>query len=292
MSAFSVDSVGLERAPFPLSFSVREDAGCHVVHATAAQAEELADILARAAGGPAGGTIVVTEVATNSFLDERYEQWPVSRIAAEQGVTCTVHEFGALSTGVFGLGTEALILRPDDLGAFLAGWSPYELTLVGLPGTPTTEDLDEMGLAIGIADHSLANHGRAILPTLPGCRLWYSGHDDCYVWLECVDPAVPPAILSRLLALMAGSALTDDTNESTNSTDGTETHIPDADHAIATALIEENPRWVGSLAAATGNEVTIQLSATAAPWRLGDKLPARVDRTVRYDRTTTSWRAH
>jgi hypothetical protein len=47
--AFSVNSVGLGGAPFPLSFSVREVNGSWVVDATAAQAVELVDVLERAA---------------------------------------------------------------------------------------------------------------------------------------------------------------------------------------------------------------------------------------------------
>lgn len=64
--AFSVNGVGLDGAPFPLSFSLREVAGCWVVDATAAQASELADVLANAAKD----TVVVVDIGTNSFLDE------------------------------------------------------------------------------------------------------------------------------------------------------------------------------------------------------------------------------
>jgi hypothetical protein len=43
--AFSVNSIGLNGTPFPLSFSVREASGSWMVDATAAQAGELADVL-------------------------------------------------------------------------------------------------------------------------------------------------------------------------------------------------------------------------------------------------------
>jgi hypothetical protein len=42
--AFSVNGVGLNGAPFPLSFSVREAGSSWMVEATAAQAGELADV--------------------------------------------------------------------------------------------------------------------------------------------------------------------------------------------------------------------------------------------------------
>ncbi|HEX5598978.1 MAG TPA: hypothetical protein VFX61_23630 [Micromonosporaceae bacterium] len=268
--AFSINSVGLNRDPFPLSFNVREDAGCWVVHAAAAQASELADVLITAAGE----TIVVVDIATNSFLDEEYAQWQPSRIAAVQGVNCPVHHFGALADGVLGLSEEALMLRPDDLPGFLNGWSPYELTLVGLPGRPNAERLDEIGLAIGTA-----RHGQPVLPTLAGCCLWYSGHDDCYVWVESTDRTVPPAILGRLLALLAGSALVD----------AGPVEIPDPPDTVVEALIEESRNWIGALCAVSENLVSINLSAASEPWRLGQPLPDQVDRTVVYDVTEGVW---
>lgn len=64
--AFSVNRIGLDGTPFPLSFSVREADGSWMVDATAAQAIELADVLMRAASD----TIVVVDLGTNSFLDK------------------------------------------------------------------------------------------------------------------------------------------------------------------------------------------------------------------------------
>jgi hypothetical protein len=268
--AFSINSVGLDGVPFPLSFSVREAAGCWVVQAAAAQAAELADVLFNAAED----TVVVVDIATNSFLDEKYEQWQPSRIAAAQGINSSVHHFGALTVGVIGLSEEALVMRRDDLPGFLSGWSPYELTLVGLPRKPNAERLDEIGLAIGIADHD-----RPVLPTLAGCCLWYSGHDDCYVWVESTDRGVPSAILARLLALLAGSALVD----------AGPVEVPDAVDTLVEALIEESRHWVGTLGAVSQNAVAVNLSAVAAPWRLGQPVPERVDRTAVYDFAEGAW---
>ena len=103
--AFSVNGVGFSSAPFLLSFSLRSADHSWVVDATAAQAAELADVLISAAND----TIVVVDLATNSFLDEKHIQWRPSRIAAEQAVNCVVHSFGALTAGVIGLSDEALV---------------------------------------------------------------------------------------------------------------------------------------------------------------------------------------
>jgi hypothetical protein len=269
--AFSVNGVGLDGASFPLSFSVREANGSWVVDATAAQAVELVDVLERAAND----TIVVVDVATNSFLDEAYVQWRPSRIAAEQGVSCEVQPLGALASGVVGLSEEVLVIRRDDLARFLAGWSPYELTLIDVPATPTPEQLDEIAVAIGTA-----NHDEPVLPALVGSCLWFSGHDDCYVAVESTDRAMPAAVLGRLLALLVASALVDDSS----------VDVQDPDGVIVEALIEESQYWIGTLGTVSEHSVTVELAATSERWRLGQRLPEGIDRTAIYDVALEVWR--
>jgi hypothetical protein len=242
-----------------------------MVDATAAQATELADVLMRAAGD----TIVVVDVGTNSFFDKDNVQWPLPRIAAGQGVSCQVHPLGALASGVIGLSEDAVAMRRDDLSRFLAGWSPYELTLVDMPGSPDPGRMEEIALAIGTAAHD-----KPVLPSLPGSRLRYSGHDDCYLHVESTDRTVPAALLSRLLTLLAGSALAG----------AFPLQVPDPSAAITTTLIAEHAHWTGRLGTVSKDTVTISLSAVAAPWRLGDPLPERTDRTLSYDVLRGLWR--
>jgi hypothetical protein len=269
--AFSVNGVGLNAAPFPLSFSVREADGSWMVEATAAQAGELADVLI----GAASDTIVVVDLATNSFLDNDDVQWPPSRIAAEQGVSCQAHPLGALASGVIGLSEEAIAMRREDLPRFLAGWSPYELTLADMPGSPDPVRTDEIALAIGTAAY-----GEPVLPGLPGSRLRYSGHDDCYVYVESADPALPVALLSRLLALLAGSAVAS----------ASPVNVPEPPRAIAASLIADHAHWTGRVSVASEDAVTISLSVVATPWRLRHPIPERTDRTVTFHVHQGLWR--
>lgn len=268
--AFSVNGLGLGGAPFPMSFSVGETTGCWSVHATAAQAAELADVLMRAAND----TILVVNLATTSFLDEDYVEWRPSRIAEEQGVSCDVHSLGALASGVPNLSEEVLLLRRDELPRFLAGWSPYALTLIDLPERPTPTRLDEIALAVGTA-----NHDEPVLPRLVDSRLFFSGHDDCYVTVESTDRAVPAAIFGRLLALMAGSMLVD----------ASPVDVPDPDGAIPRRLLEDGRHWIGVPRAVTQDSATIDLSAASEPWTLGQRPPERSDHAVVYNATTGMW---
>ncbi|WP_328972758.1 hypothetical protein [Streptomyces sp. NBC_00239] len=134
--AFSVNSVGLKRLPFPLSFSVRETEGAWRVAAGAARAGELADLLVAAANG----TVAVVSLESNAYVDEDWQPLRPSLVAAELGVPCTVHPLGSWASGTYALGEEFLVLDRDLLPRLLDGtWSPYELTLVDVPASASMD---------------------------------------------------------------------------------------------------------------------------------------------------------
>jgi hypothetical protein len=91
---------------------------------------------------------------------------------------------------------------------------------------------------------------------------------------------VPAALLSRLLALLAGSALAG----------ASPVEVPEPATVMAASLIEDHPHWTGRLGTASGDTVTMSLSMVAAPWRLSHPLPERTDRTVTYDVRQGLWR--
>ncbi|WP_327277770.1 hypothetical protein OG609_43595 [Streptomyces sp. NBC_01224] len=272
--AFNVNSVGMNRLPFPLSFTVREADGSWQISASAAQASELIDVLSRSAND----TILVVDLATNSFLHEDFQQWQPSLIAAEQGADFTVHPVGAWASATPGLGEEILAMHRNSLPRFLDGsWSPYELSLVDAPMVPTPAQLDEIALVIGTAALD-----EPVLPRLKGSRFWYSGHDDCYLAVESTDPTMPASVLSRLLALLAGSALV-------SAGETSSVMIPEPDIATMGQLIRESPHWIGVVGATSGTLATIHLSALPQRWRLGQKPPAHVDHTATLDLIRGTW---
>ncbi|MFF5809545.1 hypothetical protein [Streptomyces sp. NPDC012746] len=263
--AFSVNCVGLERLPFPLSFSAVEAGGSWLVSGAAARAAELVDLLVRTANE----TILVAELATNSFMDEEFRQWPMSRIAADQGVAYEVHRGGAPDDD-----EEVLVLDRDSLPRFLAdGWSPYELSLLDLP---TPDGIDDAVLLLGAA-----HLDEPVLPCFEGSRLRFSGHDDCYVAIESTDPALPGAVFGRLLALLAGAELADGRPDPVR--------VPEPDPGAMAELIAASAHWIGGIAAASTDSVTIGLSAIPACWRLGQQPPPTADHLATLDLPTRTW---
>ena len=272
--AFNVNCVGVERLPFPLSFSVREAEGSWMISAAAARVGELIDVLIRAAND----TVVVVNLATNSFLDEDYQQWRPALIAAEQGVDCAVHPVGSWASGSIQLGEEFLVLHRNSLPRLLGDdWSPYELSLVDVPTGATPEQLDELALVIGTAVGD-----EPVLPRLAGSRFWFSGHDDCYLAVESTDPAMPSSILGRLMALLAGSALLGASGASSVS-------VPEPDSALPEQLIAESPHWIGVVGKASGTTATVKLSALSQRWRLGRQPPERTGCTATLDLAHGVW---
>jgi hypothetical protein len=228
--------------------------------------------------GSANDTVLVVDLATNSFLHEDFQQWQPSVIAAEQGVDCTVHPVRAWASATPGLGEEILVMHRDSLPRFLDGsWSPYELSVVDVPTVPTPAQIDEIALVIGTAALD-----EPVLPHIKGSRFWYSGHDDCYLAVESTDPTMPASVLGRLLALLAGSALI-----SAGATSSVV--IPEPDIATMGQLICESPHWIGVVAATSGILATIHLSALPQRWRLGQKPPEHVDYTATLDLVRGTW---
>ncbi|MFJ8165844.1 hypothetical protein ACIRBY_33680 [Streptomyces sp. NPDC096136] len=265
----------MERLPFPLGFSVREAEGLWSVSAAAAQAGELADLLVAVAND----AVAVVSLETNSYLDEDWQSLRPSLIAAELGVPCTVHSVGSWASGTNGLAEEFLVMERGLLPRFLDGtWSPYELALVDVPVDATAEQLDELALVLGTTDMD-----EPLLSRLGASRVWFSGHDDCYVWVETRDPALPAAVLARLLTLLAGSALAERTEEPVS-------RVPEPEPWLPEQLIATAPHWIGALDDVTEDLVAIRLAALPEPWRLGLPFPQHADLTATLDLRRGSWR--
>ncbi|MFF8265358.1 hypothetical protein [Streptomyces virginiae] len=137
-----------------------------------------------------------------------------------------------------------------------------------MPADVTEEQLDELALVLGTTgiDNSL-------LSRLGDSQVWFSGHDGCYVLVETRDPALPAAVLARLLALLAGSALAELAEEPFS-------RVPEPGPWLPEQLIATAPHWNGALGNVPEDLVTIRLAALAGPWRLGVSFPEQADLTA------------
>ncbi|MFD3937736.1 hypothetical protein ACFWSP_22140 [Streptomyces sp. NPDC058618] len=142
----------------------------------------------------------------------------------------------------------------------------------------TAEQLDELALVLGTTGID-----EPLLSRLEDSRVWFSGHDDCYVMLETRDPALPAAVLARLLTLLAGSALAELAEEPFS-------RVPEPGPWLPEQLIATAPHWIGALGNVTEDLVTIGLAALEDPWRLGLSFPQQADLTAMLDVCHGTWR--
>jgi hypothetical protein len=271
-AAFSVNGVGLQRAPFPLSISVAQAEGTWAVRATASRVYDLLDILAPGTDHHA----VVLNVGQNSWLNDDYTVWPLARIAQQQGIVFTAHDIRWAATPG-SASDDLLVMAWSDLQRFLDGWNLYEVTIIDVASPPGDHELDELALTINTHDHAAP-----LLPRLPGSRVYFNGHDDCYVYVESVDPVLPGRILARLLTLSAGSALLDDAADTVV--------VPEPDVSLAAALLDRHPHWAATvLETQPGRTVTMGITAIGRAWRLSDPAPAGTPLVITLDLGTGHW---
>ncbi|WP_405827291.1 MULTISPECIES: hypothetical protein [unclassified Streptomyces] len=96
--------------------------------------------------------------------------------------------------------------------------------------------------------------------------------------LESRDPALPAAVLARLLTL-AGSALAEESFS----------RVPEPGPWLPEQLIATAPHWIGALGNVTEDLVPIRLAALPGPWRLGVSFPQQTDLTATLDVRHGTW---
>ncbi|MCI4066924.1 hypothetical protein MRQ36_31930 [Micromonospora sp. R77] len=271
-AAFHVNALGVRCDPFPLTFSLTTAGELRTIAATAAGATELSDVLAALGQAYA----VVLNVGTNSFLDDDLQQWPLSRIAREQGVDAVAYDIRWAASRYWS--DDLLVLPWAELDRLLAGWSSYDIEILDAPGPLSPGTADEVALAVNSQDLTTA-----MVPAVPGATLYYSGHDDCYVHLETTDPTAPLRVLTRLLALKAGAVLLAEDEHV-----GTVTVVePPAD--LVTGLLARSDHWLGSVARTSPTGVTVSLAVRDRSWRLGDPVPELLPYRLTLDVPRGTW---
>lgn len=271
-AAFHVNALGVRCAPFPLTFSRTTAGEVHTIGATAAGAAELVDVLAALGQAYA----VVLNVGTNSFIDDDYQQWPLGRIAREQGVDATTYDIRWAASRY--CSDDLLVLPWTAMDRLLAGWSSHDIEILDAPGPLSPGAADEVALAVN--SHDLTT---AMVPEVPGATLYYSGHDDCYLHLETTDPTAPVRVLARLLALKAGAALLDDDRERETVT------VVEPPAELMAGLLARSDHWLGTATRTSTSEVTVSLAATEGPWRLSDSLPELLPYRLTLDLPRGTW---
>jgi hypothetical protein len=270
--AFGVNVIGPGRHPFPLSISRAAVSDGWTVNATAARACDLIDVL----GLNSGRTAVILNVEHGTWLGDDHRAWPLRRIAEHQHVPATVIDIRWASPYP-AFDNDLLVIAWPDLPRLLDGLSPYGMDMFDQPSPP--DGIDELVLTVNTsADDDY------LIDRLPGATVYYHGHDDCYVHIQTTDPELPSRLFSRLVAMLAGSALLDERTQSVV--------IPDPDPRLTADLLRRSDHWIGTLAVSRpGNSVTVGLTPRERGWRLGDPIHKEPSHLFTLDADNGAWRA-
>lgn len=259
-SAFRINraAVNGEVVAFPLSLHVERTGDVTVVAGTAAALHEIGDVLV--AGARATLLVFGAGYHAEVTLAER---------AAELGLDVAVRDV-AWSAADPHAPSELAVLRKGDLVPLLGELYPYDVHVADVTAADEGTQ-DEVVL--------LATTGCGVPPvleSLPGSTLLYDGHDDCYLYVETRDATLPERLLTRLLALLAGSVLGEG-----------DTTVAEPPPGVARALLAESPRWVAMPEEVTGERVVVGLRPDE--WRLGDAVAPHPVRTLVYDVVVGAW---
>jgi hypothetical protein len=235
-NAFRTNRLGLDGTGFPLTINVSASQDIHIVNGTAARTCDLIDVLSSAAQN----TAVVLNVDQYSRLDPHDDPLRSHEIARQQGVQSTAHDI--TWTQAHGSApSDLLTMSWSDLHRFFDGsWSHYGADIMDAEGPLPDDVADEVALAF-----HLQSQDSCLPHEFPQSRVFYSGHDDCYLHVQSIDPTMPARILTRLIALFGGSALLDDNTESVT--------VAEPQLSTAENMLRESEHWVGTIPPPTGH---------------------------------------
>jgi hypothetical protein len=117
-----------------------------------------------------------------------------------------------------------------------------------------------------------------VLSSVKAASTYFSGHDDCYFYVESRTNRIPQAILCRLLALLAGSALLRGRAAA---------DVPEPSLDLAAELLSRSDQWVGLATLRPSGNVTVDLSPTG--WRLNQPIPNRPTVAAVLDLSSGAW---
>ena len=267
--AFSVNRVGGSEALFPLAFNVTETAGVFVMSGAAAQACELMDLITAAAQE----WLLILDVGHHDY-EPGGGQASLAAVAAEAGVRATVHDIRWATLTPSLPADELAVVARDDLARLLDDLPLYNIQLLDTAGEPGDDELEQLVLAARTA----AADGPPLLASLPGSRLRFDGHDDCYFWVETRDPALPARLMARVLGLLAGTALLDGRDDVV---------VTEPPGDLIGSLLAESGQWTGAVTSRSESALTIGLEPER--WRLGDEVAAHPARVLTYAVPSGTW---
>jgi hypothetical protein len=108
----------------------------------------------------------------------------------------------------------------------------------------------------------------------------FSGHDDCYAWIETRSAELADAVASRTIAIFMGTML---------SNVGITPEVVEPDAGLLRHLFTKSSDWTAHPSDAAVSAAGVDLPLAAVPWRLGEPPTGQVDGMLSYRPNSGQW---
>lgn len=269
-NAFTTNTVGLEGLPFPLSISRDETAWGTTLHLTALRLTDIADLLALRLRPH----VLVTNAGHYVFESPgSYVMVSLSEVARRSDVDRVEFDVGWSLPQRAESAMEAIEVAPPAIGDLAENYF-HDIELIDSEVAWDPDRVDEVVLALRTAG------AETILGDLDLSSTRFSGHDDCYAWMETRTPELTDAVASRTIAIFVGTLL---------SNAGMTPEVVEPDANVLRHLFTKSSDWTAHPSDVALSSDAVELSLAAVPWRLGEFPTGQVDGMLSYRLESGQW---
>lgn len=270
-NAFTTNTVGLEGLPFPLSISRSETLWGTTLHLTALRLADIADLFA----SRLAPHVLVSNAGHYVFESPgSYDIVSLSEVARRLGIDRVEFDIGWSLHQRAESAMEAIEVLPSAIGELAEAYHFYDIELIDSDIAWDQGRVDEVVLALGTSG------AETVVGDLDRSSTRFSGHDDCYAWIETRSAELADAVTSRTIAIFVGTML---------SNAGMPPEVVEPDTNVLRHLLARSSDWTGHPSDAAVSSDAVDMSLAAAPWRLGELPTGQVDGVLSYRLASGQW---
>jgi hypothetical protein len=269
-NAFTTNTVGLEGLPFPLSISRGATPWGTTLHLTALRLADVADLLALRLRPHVLVTNADHYVFESPGSDEIVS---LGEVARRSDVDRAEFDIGWSLPQTSESAMEAIEVMPSAIGQLCENYF-YNIELVD-------SDVEWDQVRVNEAVLALSTSGaETIVGDLDRSSTRFSGHDDCYAWIETRSAELADAVASRTIAIFMGTML---------SNVGITPEVVEPDAGLLRHLFTKSSDWTAHPSDAAVSAAGVDLPLAAVPWRLGEPPTGQVDGMLSYRPNSGQW---
>jgi hypothetical protein len=189
-NAFTINKLGLERAPFPFGITCcQNEGGLQSLRLYPQRVKDIFDLIEPFSQKQFA--IFDVEQCSRSNI-KTCECLSLQEIVQEDGISCQVYD------------PNFIVLKTNQVHNLLQGFGHYNLHGFDLPENSSEQQILETYFNFSDA---IKNRLPFVLPELSGPQILIDSHDDCYLYIEAYALNLLKAILGRTVTMYSNTVL-------------------------------------------------------------------------------------